>query len=148
GVRKTSDAPVRWREIFANPVTWLFGVVFFLYPGAETCVGGWIGSYVSRMGPHEAALAPMMPAFFWAALTAGRGAGGLILNRLPEQRVLQVGYGLACVSIGLLLFSPALAKVILSAAVTGLCFATLYPITIARLTQRFGVQARNVGALM
>jgi len=27
----------------------LFAAVFFLYPGAETAVGGWIGSYVSRL---------------------------------------------------------------------------------------------------
>src|SRR5262249_31936368 len=69
-------------------------------------------------------------------------------NRLPERRVLQAGFGLASVSVGFLLISSTLTQVIVSAAVTGLCYATLYPITIARLTHRFGVQARSVGAVM
>ena len=34
------------------------------------------------------------------------------------------------------------------ALITGLSFATLYPITVARLSQRFGVAARSIGALM
>ena len=37
-------------EFLRSPAIWLFAAVFFLYPGAETAVGGWIGSYVSRLG--------------------------------------------------------------------------------------------------
>ena len=44
--------------------------VFSSIPGAETAVGGWIGSYVSRSGPRGR-MASIMPAFFWAALTLG-----------------------------------------------------------------------------
>jgi fucose permease len=32
--------------------------------------------------------------------------------------------------------------------ITGLSFATVYPITVAQLSQRFGVAARSLGALM
>ena len=71
------DRASNWRELVKLPAVWLFAAVFFLYPGAETAVGGWIGSYVSRLGPREAAMAPLMPAFFWAALTLGRGLGTL-----------------------------------------------------------------------
>jgi MFS transporter, FHS family, glucose/mannose:H+ symporter len=148
GVHESGHTPIRWKEILRNPVTWLFGAVFFLYPGAETCVGGWIGSYVTRMGAHEASMGAMMPAFFWAALTAGRGAGGLFLQRLPEQRVLQAGFGVASAGIGLLLWSSTLTGVIASTMIVGLGFATVYPITVARLSQRFGVAARSVGAVM
>ncbi len=148
GPRKSTDAPIPWRAIVSNPATWLFACVFFLYPGAETAVGGWIGSYVSRMGSHGASMGAMMPAFFWAALTLGRGAGSLLLHRLPERRVLQAGYGLASVGIGLLLKSSTLPGVIASALITGLSFATVYPITVARLSHRFGVTARSVGTVM
>ena len=148
GVHKSSHAPIPWREILRNPVTWLFASVFFLYPGAETCVGGWIGSYVARMGPREASMAALMPAFFWAAMTVGRGAGGLLLQHLQERRVLQAGFGIASLSIAALLKSSTLTGVIASATVTGLSFATLYPITVARLSQRYGVSARSVGAIM
>jgi ribonuclease PH len=44
----------------------------------------------------------MMPAFFWAALSVGRAIGSVFLARVSERRVLQVGYGVAAVSIGII----------------------------------------------
>ena len=144
----TGGASLRWGAIARNPVTWLFAVVFFLYPGAETCVGGWIGSYVSQTGMGATAIAAMIPAFFYAALTAGRGVGGWLLRHFSELRVLQCGYAAATIGIGILLRSSNLMDVKVSAVLTGLSYATLYPITVARLSHRYGVEARSVGSLM
>src|SRR5271166_5070638 len=79
---KSAELPTSysWQALLKNPVVWLFAAVFFLYPGAETAVGGWIGSYVSRMGMRGAKLAPLMPAFFWSALTVGRALGTAFLR--------------------------------------------------------------------
>jgi fucose permease len=147
GPIKDSDSPLPWREVWRMPSAWLFAAVFFLYPGAETSVGGWIGSYLTRMASHPE-MGPLMPAFFWAALTLGRLLGSGLLNRLPERRVLAGGFALGTVGIGLLLWSSSLAEVIASALITGLGFATLYPITIARMSRRFGVAARSIGSVM
>jgi fucose permease len=147
GPMKTSDSPISWREIWRTPAVWLFAAVFFLYPGAETAVGGWIGSYVTRLGSHPE-IGPLMPAFFWAALTLGRGAGSGLLHWLPERRVLIGGFALGTVGVGLLLWSSSLLQVIASALITGLSFSTLYPITIARLSRRFGVATRSIGSIM
>jgi len=143
-----SSARSSWRELAKSPLIWLFAGVFFLYPGAETAVGGWIGSYVSRMGQRGAALASVMPAFFWSALTVGRAFGIAFLHRFPESRILRAGYATAAAGIGLMLWAPSLAGVIAGALIAGLSFATLYPITVARLSQRFGVAARSIGAFM
>jgi fucose permease len=148
GPRKSTDAPIPWRAIARNPITWLFACAFFLYPGAETAVGGWIGSFATRLGSHQVSMGAMMPAFFYAALTLGRGVAGSLLHRLPEQRVLQAGYGIAVVGIGFLLRTSTVSGVIASALITGLSFAAVYPITVARLSQRFGVAARSIGAIM
>jgi MFS transporter, FHS family, glucose/mannose:H+ symporter len=148
GAVKSDHTPVAWREIWTSPAAWLFAVVFFLYPGAETAVGGWIGSYVSRMGAHGAAMASTMPAFFWVALMLGRGPGSLLLPHLPERRVLQMGCALGASGIGLLLWSSTLPGVIASALLTGLSFAALYPITVARLSHHYGIAARNIGSVM
>ena len=137
-----------WREVAKNPAIWLFAAVFFLYPGAETAVGGWIGSCVSRLGVRGAAMAPVMPAFFWSALTVGRALGTAFLRHFSERRVLRAGYGAAAAGIVLMLWAPTLPGVIGGALITGLSFATLYPITVARLSQRFGVAARSIGAVM
>jgi len=145
--RGAERGPV-WRELARNPVIWLFATVFFLYPGAETAVGGWIGSYVGRLGPLEAKWTALMPAFFWAALTVGRGLGTLFLSHFSEQQVLRTGFASAAGGIILLLVASALPQVIVGALITGLSFATLYPITIARLSTHFGVAARGIGAVM
>ena len=134
--------------MFTSPTIWFFAAVFFLYPGAETAVGGWIGSYVSRLSPRGADIASLMPAFFWAALTLGRGLGTLFLSRWPEHRVLRAGFAGGAAGIVLMLWSSALPGVIAGALITGLSYATLYPITVARLSQRFGVAARSIGAIM
>ena len=148
GPVKSTALGTPWRQIWSNPVTWLFAAVFFLYPGAETAVGGWIGSYVSRLGAHRTGMAVVMPAFFWSALTAGRAAGGLILRYVCERRVLQIGFASAAVGICLLLSSSMLPGVILSALITGLSFATLYPINVARFSHRFGADARSMSSTM
>ncbi len=145
---RSSEGPSRWRELARNPAIWFFAAVFFLYPGAETAVGGWIASYVSRLGPHEAEIAPLMPAFFWASLTVGRALGTLFLLYVPERRVLRGGFAAGSAGIVLMLWSSTLAGVIVGALITGLSFATLYPITVARLSHRFGMAARSIGAFM
>jgi MFS transporter, FHS family, glucose/mannose:H+ symporter len=137
-----------WREMVKSPAIWLFAAVFFLYPGAEKAVGGWIGSYVSRMGLRGETIASMMPAFFWLALTVGRGLGTAFLRHFSEGRVLRVGYAVGAAGIGLMLWAPSLKGVIGGALVTGLSFSTLYPITLSRFSQRFGIAARKIGAIM
>ncbi len=137
-----------WLGMARNPTIWLFASAFFLYTGAETAVGGWIGSYVSRLGARGAGIASLMPAFFWSALTVGRALGTALLRHFSERHLLRVGYGAGVAGIGLMLWAPSLAGVIAGLLVTGLGFATLYPLTVARLSQRFGVAARSIGALM
>jgi MFS transporter, FHS family, glucose/mannose:H+ symporter len=142
------SASSSWREMAKSPAIWLFAAVFFLYPGAETAVGGWIGSFVSRLGSRGAALSSIMPAFFWSALTVGRALGTAFLGHFSERRVLRAGCAAGAAGIGLMLWAPALAGVIAGALITGLSFSTLYPITVARLSERFGVAARSIGSVM
>ena len=147
---KSAESPASssWREMAKTRALWLFAAVFFLYPGAETAVGGWVGSYVSRIGFRGTAMASMMPAFFYAALTVGRALGTAFLRHFSERRVLLAGFAVGAAGIGLMLWTPSLPGVIAGALITGLSFATLYPITVARLSERFGVAARSIGALM
>lgn len=146
--KSSGSSSSSWRELAKSPAIWIFAAIFFLYPGAETAVGGWIGSYVSRLGTRGAAMASMMPAFFWAALTVGRALGTVFLHHVSERRVLRAAYGAGAAGIGLMLWAPALSGVIVGALITGLSFATLYPIMVAQLSQRFGVAARSLGAVM
>ena len=134
--------------IVKTPAFWFFAAVFFLYTGAETAVGGWIGPYASRLGSRGAAMASMMPAFFWSALTVGRALATAFLRHFSERRVLRAGCAAGAAGIALILWAPALLGVIAGALITGLGFSTLYPVTVARFSQRFGVAARSIGAVM
>ena len=89
-----------------------------------------------------------MPAFFWSALTLGRALGTAFLPHISERQVLRTGYATSAAGIALMLWSPSLTGVIVGAFITGLSYATLYPITVARLSERFGVAARSIGAVM
>jgi fucose permease len=93
-------------------------------------------------------MASMMPAFFWSALTLGRALGTAFLHHFSERRILRAGYAAGAAGIALMLWAPSLPGVIGGALITGLSFATLYPITVARLSHRFGVAARSIGAVM
>ncbi len=148
GAVKSTHQAVDWRKFAKSPATWLFAAVFFIYPGVETAVGGWIGSYVGRMSVHEAKVALWMPAFFWIAMMIGRGPGSLMLPFVSERRVLQVGFAFASAGIGLLLWVPTLTGVIGGTLLTGVSYAVLYPVTVARLSHRFGVAARSIGSVM
>ena len=143
-----SRSSVSWLELTKSPTIWIFASVFFLYPGAETAVGGWIGSYVSRMGMRGVAMASMMPAFFWSALTAGRALGTVFLRHFSERQVLRAGYAAGTAGIALIMWAPSLTGVIVGASITGLAFSVLYPINVARFSQRYGVSARSIGAVM
>jgi MFS transporter, FHS family, glucose/mannose:H+ symporter len=145
---ESEHSSMAWLSLGKSPTIWIFASIFFLYPGAETAVGGWVGSYVSRLGPRGAAIASMMPAFFWTALTVGRALGTAFLHRVPERSVLRAGYAAGAAGIVLMLWGSTLSIVIAAALLTGLSFATLYPITVSRLTRRYGVSARSIGAVM
>jgi fucose permease len=145
---KSEELALSWRELAKSPAIWIFAAIFFLYPGAETSVGGWVGSYVARLGSHGLEMASMMPAFFYSTLTVGRALGTAFLRHFSERRVLRAGYAAGAAGIGLMLWAPALGGVIGGALITGLSFSTLYPIAVARLSQRFGVAARSIGAVM
>ncbi len=142
------ESAASWRDLMKRPILWLFATVFFLYPGVETAVGGWIGSYVSRLGTNGIALASIMPAIFWGALTFGRALGTAFLDRFSEVRVARFGCAVGAAGIGLILWAPSLPGIISGALITGLGFATLYPIFVSRLSQTFGVAARSIGAVM
>jgi MFS transporter, FHS family, glucose/mannose:H+ symporter len=132
----------------ATPVIWLFAAVFFLYPGTETAVGGWIGTYLARYEPLSSVSPAVMPAFFWAALTVGRGLGGLVLGWWEQKRVLQLGPTFAALGILTVLCIPNIFGIALGSAIAGLSFALIYPVTIARFSKRLGPNARQAGAIM
>jgi hypothetical protein len=98
--------------------------------------------------PRGAAMASDDAGVLLVGADAGPGSGNRVSASLSERRVLRAGYAAGAAGIGLMLWAPSLPGSDRGALITGLSFATLYPITVARLSQRFGVAARSIGAVM
>jgi fucose permease len=122
--------------------------LFFIYVGTENAFGGWVASYSKALGSMTLAVAVVTPSFFYASLMVGRWLAPLLLRRIADVRLAQLGLLLACAGMLGLVFSHSLLGVGVSAGLAGLGLASVYPITIALLSREFGWQASRVGSLM
>jgi len=134
--------------LWTNPFVTILGLLFFLYVGTETCLGGWIASFAKRLGAGSVSLSVMTPSFFYGALLLGRGLAPVVLGAVSELALARLGLGLAFCGVVELMLAHSLPTVIVGATLGGLGLAAVYPITISMLTHKFGPRATNLAALM
>jgi len=126
----------------------ILALLFFVYVGTENSFGGWVASFTKSLGKLSPALAVITPSFFYASLMLGRCLAPFLLERLTPVRLVNAGLLVAWGGTAGLLSAHGLAAVILSACATGLGLASVYPITIAMLSEEFGSGAPRVAAVM
>lgn len=125
----------------------ILGLLFFLYVGTENGLGGWVAAYTRRMDAAPAAWA-VMPAFFWGALLLGRALAPLVLRQENEIRLARAGVLTAALGGLIVLFSVRFSGIAAGASLAGLGLSAVFPITIARVSFRFGRSAsRYVGPM-
>lgn len=124
--------------------TLIFSLLFFLYVGAETAVGGWIATFSRRVSPSAGTAWILTPAFFWAGMLVGRGTGALALRHAPERRVVQSGSILGFAGIVFLTQLKTLAWINAAAFSIGLGFSVIFPISFAWMAGHYGLEARRV----
>src|SRR6202162_963298 len=78
----------------AHAITAGVAILFFVYVGIETGVGGWAAEYVKRLAGHGSSLSSIAPMFFYAGLTIGRALASLVLLRVRESHVVLGALGL------------------------------------------------------
>jgi fucose permease len=135
---------IEWK----HPALPALGILFFLYVGTENAFGGWVASFSKSLGSMSPAMSLMTPSFFYATLMLGRWIAPLILRRVDEVRLVQVGLLLASAGTTGLMLSHGLRGVLISAVCAGFGLSSVYPITIAMLSREFGAAASRVGSLM
>jgi fucose permease len=119
-------------------------ILFFIYVGTETSVGGWIASYARRIDPRAASFWAVTPSFFWGAMLLGRATAPLGLRQMRAVSMATAGVSLALVGIILLLFARTMSPLVLGASLAGLGLSSVYPISVSLLTQWFGRAAVRV----
>jgi len=124
----------------------ILAFLFFLYVGTENALGGWVASFSKSLGSMTTSFAVMTPSFFYASLMIGRWIAPVLLRRISDVRIAQVGLLLACISSFCLLLSHGPVGVVLSACGAGLGLSSVYPITISLLSRQF--ESARVGSIM
>jgi len=122
--------------------------LFFIYVGTENAIGGWVASYAKALGSMTAATAVITPAFFYSSLMLGRWLAPLLLRKIADVRLVQIGLVVACAGMAGLVLSRGLLGVGVSACLAGLGLSGVYPITISLLSREFGSGASRVGSVM
>jgi fucose permease len=108
-----------------------FSIFGLLYCGSEAALSGWVLTYVHRLGFPISAAPPLTASCFWLSLLIGRAIAPAVLLRVREEMLLGVSLTGAFAGVaGLLVLHP-LPAVIAAAAVTGLCFAPIFPICVS-----------------
>jgi FHS family glucose/mannose:H+ symporter-like MFS transporter len=110
----------------------IFAALGCLYVGVETSIGGWLMTYVHRLGDASASLAPIATSFFWVALLCGRMLAPAVLLRVSEARLLTATILIAFVSTALMLLSHSPVAITAAVAVTGLVLGPIYPLCLAK----------------
>jgi len=135
-----------WREalhVAQYPGVLLFALVLFVESGDEAVITGWTSTYAGSLG-YGARNATLTLTAYLAGLMLGRVAAAWVLAHTSKWRLV---FASACASLfgyGLLVWVHSLLLLWLSAALVGVCFAAVYPTTLAMVGDRYRRFAASV----
>ncbi|MFN2515161.1 MAG: sugar MFS transporter [Pyrinomonadaceae bacterium] len=131
-------------RLWMTPYALLTAALVFVNIGTESATGGWIASYVQRLGPSSQLSWAVAPSLFWAGLLAGRAAAPFVLRRVRETRMVLAGMFVAVSGLVVILLGTTIVPVLIGVGLTGLGLAPVFPTTIALFTERFGQDAARL----
>lgn len=131
-------------RLWLTPYALLTATLVFVNIGTESATGGWIASYVQRIGPSSQFSWAVAPSLFWAGLLTGRAAAPFILRRIADTRMILLGMFVAVSGLVVILVGTTIVLVLIGVGITGLGLAPVFPTTIALFTERFGHDASRL----
>jgi fucose permease len=129
------------------PQAWLSMALFFLYAGLELSAGQWLYSLLTEGRGMTPGSAGVWLSIYWGSLTVGRLVSGVIVERMPLSRLLQICLFGALLGAGMLWFAGTAPLALVGVALLGLTLAPMFPSFIALTPARMGPQhtANTVG---
>ncbi len=124
-----------------TPYAVFFGLILFLYVGAESSTYGWVASFAKRLASSPQTPWMLAQTVFWIGLIGSRVLAPVILRRLTEGALIMVGMSVANAGLLIILLSRGFGGVTLGAALAGLGMGPIFPTIFARFTERFGALA-------
>jgi len=129
-------------------VGFILAALFFIYVGAETSTGGWVGALAKRVAGGVGTNYPLVPMFFYSGLLVGRGLAPLVLRKVRENNLALMALTLAAAGLVVVQKAGTIAVMDVGVTMAGLGCASIYPIYIAWLSHWYGERARKVGGVM
>lgn len=121
----------------ASPGFWLFAVLAVLYALAESAYGNWAVIYLTEEKGLSVPAASLSLAAFWGALCAGRIGAGVLMLRVPAERVFVVLPLLMAASSLLLPGANTGVRAFALFTLAGLGCSAFYPLTVGLASRRF-----------
>lgn len=134
-------------QVARAPGVLLFGAVLFCQSGNEASIGGWVSTYLGRVGSSPRT-ATWILAGYWAALMLGRVMAARLLRRIDKARLVFISALGSAAGAGLLLTASSVAVMATATALIGLSFAAIYPTTLAMVGDRYSRFAGTVFGLL
>jgi FHS family glucose/mannose:H+ symporter-like MFS transporter len=144
----TSESGSRAAPLPALAITVGVAVLFFVYVGVETGVGGWAAEYMKRLSGHGSNLSTIAPMFFYAGLTAGRALASLVLKHTRESYVVLSALGLTILGIVVIIAAATPHTALVGLSIAGFGCASIYPIYISWFSKWYGAAARRLGGVV
>ena len=131
------------RRVSAVPLL----LLFFLYVGVESALGGWVAAYEKRMPGVDLSAWALAPSIFYCFLLIGRGFAALALRRQSQRGVSAGGLLCAVVGAGIIAYSQTPFLLYAGTAIAGFGLAPQYPLYVTWFAETFREDANWLGAL-
>jgi fucose permease len=124
-----------------------FGTMMLLYGGIETCMNGWLTTYILRYGDHTLSGSQLSTSLFWIALIAGRMLTAGMLTWIRERDLLRLALAATTLCIAALILAHTAFSLMLCAVLLGLSMAACFPVCFS-IMAGYHPRARQAGAVI
>ena len=145
--RPPERSPRAWLAQLRHAAAVPLLLIFFLYVGVETALGGWVAAYEKRMPGMESSTWALAPLVFYLFLLIGRGLAPLALRRLSQVVISAGGLLCALAGAGIIAYSQTPLLLQAGAAVAGFGLAPQYPLFVTWFAETFREDANWLGTL-
>jgi MFS transporter, FHS family, Na+ dependent glucose transporter 1 len=125
-----------------------FFLIFLGYAGASAAHGGWIYTYITRLGLGDATTAAYINSIFWGALTAGRLLSIPLAVNFSPKAMLRLDLWGSLASLGLMMLFPrTLWSLGVGSAGLGFFLATIFPTNMSLASRHIPISGKITGIL-
>lgn len=127
--------------------TAVFGVMLLLYGGVETCLSGWITTFVTRYAGTSLKEASLNATALWVGITVGRAASPMLLRFMRERALIFASLILSTTIVLAISQATRPSAIVVLAGLLGFALAPWFPMVLSLLLGR-GASARQTGTII